>query len=378
MRVLVLSFPEFVVEVERAWLQVPATQPLVVGGRADGPGVVVAACPLARRAGVSIRTPLVSAAALCPNAVFVPGVLDRYAEAASMLDEEVRRSCDAVAWRAIDEAVITEADLRQQSGTLPAVADDIRMRVQGRLSLSVAAGVADSEVTARAAARMVVPSGLLQVLPGYDARFLSALPVSTLREVPTPAVDRLAACGVTTLGELATLESHLAEAALGGRAREWQLAAAGVDAVGARPTRLPRSITRAMATPDVTSLDELRVSVEAVAEQVAERLGQLGVCARTMTVRVVGPDGRFRSRSLTLPEAIAGRVSVGPVARTLAAKLWKYGSAPRRVSVVAAGLTADGPQLTLFGNNTTETEGRHAWRTRDSFRALARKRPRAS
>jgi hypothetical protein len=136
-----------------------------------------------------------------------------------------------------------------------------------------------------------------------------------------------------------------------------------------------------MPTPDVASLDDLQLSVEAVSEQVADRLGQLGLSARTMTVRVVGPDERFRSRSLTLPEAITGRLSLGPVARTLAAQVWKYGSPPRRVSVVAGGLTADGPQLTLFGDTTTATDARQAaraWRTRDSFRALARKRPRAS
>lgn len=381
MRVLVLSFPEFVVDVERAWLGAPATQPLVVGGRADGPGVVMAACARARQAGVALRMPLAHAATLCPDAAFVPGVLDRYAEAASMLDEEVRRTCDAVAWRAIDEAVVTETDRRTGAGPLATIADDVRARVQTRLSLSVAAGVADSEVTAHAAARLAAPSGLLQVLPGYDARFLSPLSLSLLRGIPAPGIDRLAACGVTTLGELAALDAHVAEAALGPRAPDWQLAAAGVDGGGARATRVPRSITRAMATPDVTSLDDLRLSVEAVAEQVADRLAQLGLCARTVTVRVVGPDERFRSRSLTLPEAITGRLSLGPVARTLAEQLWKYGSPPRRVSVVAAGLTAEGPQLTLFGDDTTRTEAwqaARAWRTRDSFKALARTRPRAS
>ena len=381
MRVLVLSFPEFVVDVERAWAQAPADRPIVVGGRADGPGVVVAACPLARRHGVMPRMPLVRAAALCPDALFAPGVLDRYAECASMLDEEVRVACAAVAWRAIDEAVVTEADVREGAGPLAAVAEDIRARVHQRLSLAVAAGVADSEVTARAAARLVAPSGLLQVLPGYDARFLSSLPVESLRDIPTAAVQRLAAIGVSTLGALATLESAAAFTAIGSRAREWQLAAAGVDHAAVPATRLPRSVTRAMATPAVRSLDDLRLSVEAVAEQVADRLSQLGLCARTVTVRVVGPDDRFRSRSVTLPEAVTGRVDIGPVARTLAAQLWRYGSLPARVSVVAAGLSADGPQLTLFGHGAERTAvapASRAWRSRDSFRALARRPLRAS
>jgi DNA polymerase-4 len=382
MRVLVLSFPEFVVDVERAWLQVAATTPVVVGGRADGPGVVVAACRLARAAGVTLRMPLVEAARICPEARFVPGVLDRYAEAASVLDEEVRRSCDAIAWRAIDEAVVTEADLRTGVGPLAKVADEIRARVHRALQMSVAGGVADSEVTARLAAQLAAPAGLLQVLPGYDRRFLAPLGIDMLRDLPRTTLGRLREAGVTTLGELAALDPPLAESLIGARARDVQLAAAGVDGSGARATRVPRSLTRAMRTPAVTSLDDLRLSVEAVAEQVADRLTQLGLCTRTLTVRVVGPDDRFRSRSLTLPEAISGRLAVGPVARTLAAQLWRYGSVPTRVSVVASGLTADGPQLTLFGGaSATPDDARHghrAWRTRDSFRALARRPRRAS
>jgi DNA polymerase-4 len=382
MRVLVLSFPEFVVDVERAWQQLPDTTPVIVGGRAEGPGVVVAACRLARAAGVSRGMPLVEAARLCEDACFVPGVLDRYAEAASLLDEEVRRSCDAVAWRAIDEAVITDADLRADGGPLARAADDIRARVCATQRISVAAGLADSEVTARIAARLAAPSGLVQVLPGYDRRFLAPLAIDLLRDLSGAALGRLRHAGVTTLGELAALDPARAESLVGPRVRDVQLAAAGVDGSGARATRVPRSLTRAMRTPAVTSLDDLRMSVEAVAEQVADRLVQSTLCARTITVRVVGPDDRFRSRSLTLPEAISGRLAIGPVARTLAAQLWRYGSLPTRVSVVASNLTADGPQLTLFGGTgAARDEGRpdhRAWRTRDSFRALARRPPRAS
>lgn len=382
MRVLVLSFPDFVVDVERTWLQVPDRTPIVVGGRADGPGVVVAACRLARAAGVTLRMPLVEASRICPDACFVPGVLDRYAEAASALDEEVRRSCDAVAWRAIDEAVVSEEDLRAGLGPLARAADEIRTRVLATLQMSVAGGVADSEVTARLAARLAAPAGLLQVLPGYDRRFLAPFDVDMLRDLPRAAIERLREAGIATLGELAALDPGRAETLIGARALEYQLAAAGVDGTGARATRLPRSLTRAMRTPGITSLDDLRLAVEAVAEQVADRLVQLGVCARTVTVRVVGPDERFRSRSLTLPEAVAGRPAVGPVARTLAAQLWRYGSVPSRVSVVASGLTADGPQLTLFGGTGTTGDdtghGHRTWRTRHSFRALARRPSRAS
>src|SRR5688572_21786541 len=88
---LVLSLPDFVTDVERRWEALSADEPLIVGGAADGPGLVVAACRAARAAGVRGGQPLREAARLLPQARFVPGILDRYAEAASMLDELVRR-----------------------------------------------------------------------------------------------------------------------------------------------------------------------------------------------------------------------------------------------------------------------------------------------
>lgn len=378
MRVLVLSFPSFVVDVERRWLGLSPEQPLVVGGSADGPGAVAAACAVARARGVTVGQPLVEAAACCPEARFVPGVLDRYAEAASTLDEEVRRSALAVAWRAIDEAVITEADLPEGSGPLASVAETLRARLRERLSLSVAAGIADGEIAASLAARLVAPSGLLQVLPGYDARVIAPLPVAWLRDLPVAARTRLAARGIETLGALAALDAGVALDVLGPRAPEWQLAAAGIQLTATRATRVPRSLTRAMVTPDIVSLDELRVSVEAAAEQVADRLTRLGLSARTLTVRVVGADDRFRSRTLSLPEAAHTREAIGPVARTLAASLWRYGNVPRRVSVVASAITAEGPQLTLFGVTEGSVQARRAGlRTLHSFRALARRPRRA-
>ncbi|MFP5379387.1 MAG: hypothetical protein ACLGHP_06505 [Vicinamibacteria bacterium] len=380
MRVLVLSFPDFVADVERHWLDVPADRPLVVGGAADGPGSVAAACPLARAAGVAVGQPLTEAARRCPSAQFVPGVLDRYAEAASLLDEDVRRSCTAVAWRAIDEAVITEGDVAPGHGPLAAVADAIRTRVRERLALRMAAGIADGEVAAGLTARLVAPAGLLEVLPGYDQRVIAPLPVAWLRDVPAAGRQRLEARGVTTLGALAALDAQAAVDALGPRAGEWQLRAAGIEAVPARATRLPRSLTRAMATPGLVSLADLQVAVEAVTEALAERLQALGLTSRTLTVRVVGADDRFRSRSLSLPEATSGRDALGPVARTLASALWRYGDVPRRVSVVATALSADGPQLTLFGepHGGGQTPATGNWRTRHSFRALARRPRRAS
>jgi DNA polymerase IV len=349
MRVLVLWFPEFVVDVEREWARVPRGSALVVGGRAHDPGVVVAACAAARAAGIRPGMPLPAAAALAPAATFVPGILDRYAEAASLLDECVRRVCPRVAWRSIDELVVDVGDLPPTSRGLSPVADALREALRAAWPFTVAAGLAESEVAARVAARLAAPAGLVQVLPGYAGRFMAPLGLDWLPGLPTSACRQLQAQGVETIGEFALCAPDVAAACLGPDAGALQLAATGVDASRAVATSLPRSITRTQETPAARSLADVTEAVEAMTEAVADRLVDLDLCARSLTVRVVGGTGRFRSRGLILPAGRADRTSLRQQAGTLAGRLWRFVDVPRRVSVVASGLAAQDPQLRLFG-----------------------------
>ena len=370
---LTLLLPDFVVDVERRWEALDPDVPLIVGGAADGPGQVIAACRIARAAGVRPGQPLRDAARLAPGAKFVPGILDRYAETASMLDELVRRWCREVDWVSIDRAVIPVTAVT--GGPLALVADALQRAIRSELGLSSAAGIADTEVAAGVAAALVAPSGLLQVLPGYDERFLAPLDLQWLPALSAAARQRLAAVGVTTFAELAAQPPHVVEAAIGaGWMAAWRAARADEPRV-LTSTALPRTLTRALPLSGQVASEDVQLAAEHLADQLSQRLTQIGAFAHAITVRVMGVDQRFRSRSLTLRESTRLRIDIAPVARTLAAQLWKFGDPPVRVSVVASGLTADGPQLSLFDispGDHRQANGRLAdLRTTRSFRALA-------
>jgi DNA polymerase-4 len=371
---LTLALPEFVVDVERRWEALPAEAALIVGGSPDGPGLVVAACRVARAAGVRPGQTLRDAARLAPDARFVPGILDRYAEATSLLDELVRRWCAEVDWVAIDRAVIPASAVK--TGSLAAAADAMQRAIRDELGLATAAGIAETEVAANVAAALVAPSGLLQVLPGYDERFLAPLDLQWLPALSTAARERLGARGVGTIGALAALPPHEAEMAIGpGWATAWRSARAEEPRALASTT-LPRSLTRVLPLAPPVSSEDVQLAAEHLADQLAQRLTQIGAFTHALTVRVTGADQRFRGRGLTLRESTRQRADLAPVARTLAARLWKFGDPPVRVSVVASGLTADGPQLSLFGVTATDQSGTarrlDGLRTARSFRALAK------
>ena len=372
-RLLTLLLSDFVVDVERRWEALPADVPLIVGGAADGPGHVVAACRVARAAGVRPGQPLREAARLAPAARFVPGILDRYAETASMLDELVRRWCAEVDWVSIDRAVIPASAVK--GGSLAAAADAMQRAIREELGLSTAAGLADTEVTAAVAAALVAPSGLLQVLPGYDQRFLAPLDMQWLPGLSASARERLGARGVQAIGELAALPAPEAEAAIGaGWAAAWRMARAE-EPRALTSTTLPRSLTRALVLATPVTSEDVQLAAEHLADQVAQRLIQIGAFAHALTVRVMGADQRFRGRSFTMREAARQRTDIAPVARALAARLWKYGDPPLRVSLVASGLSADGPQLSLFdlsGEPSAALRRHDGLRTARSFKALAK------
>ncbi len=263
-----------------------------------------------------------------------------------MLDELVRRWCLEVDWVAIDRAVIPATAVR--AGSLAVVCESMQQALRHELGLTSAAGIADTAVAAGVAAGLVAPSGLLQVLPGYDARFIAPFDPGLLPGLTASARMRIAEHGLTSIGAVAALTPADAETVLGeGWLRTWQAARAEQPRTQGF-TSLPRTLTRAMRlTAPVTSGD-VQLGAEQLAGQLADRLNQLGAFAKALTVRVMGADQRFRSRGLTLHEGARQRADLAPAARTLAGQLWKFGDAPVRVSVVVSGLTADGPQLSLF------------------------------
>jgi len=172
------------------------------------------------------------------------------------------------------------------------------------------------------------------------------------------------------------LPPHEAEAALGsGWAKLWRSARAEEPRALASTT-LPRSLTRVLPLTAPVSSEDVQLAAEHLADQVSQRLTQIGAFAHALTVRVTGADQRFRGRGLTLRESARQRADLAPVARTLAARLWKFGDPPVRVSVVASGLTADGPQLSLFGipanDQPSTARGLEGLRTARSFRAMAK------
>src|SRR5690349_6858070 len=238
-------------------------RPVIVGGQPTGWGRVVAASLEAQMRGVRPGLSLAIAEARCPDAVFVDGAFDRYLDASAAIDELVRDAGVPVEWASIDSVFLDLSEeptpSSRQSARSPArqparqIAEKLQEALRERLGFDASCGIASTKVAAQIASRLAQPTGLLYVLPGYERRFLAALEVDLLPDLPPGAPDRLKHAGVLTIGHLAKLDQGAADVLLGRRGAEFLRYARGEDERSVDGTAPPRSIARDLTLPMATA-----------------------------------------------------------------------------------------------------------------------------
>ena len=145
-----------------------------------------------------------------------------------------------MAWTTPVSALVVVA---RPTGAVHAAVDGVRREIGRRFGVSVATGVAATRLAADVAARLVRPSGLLHVLPGYEARMLARLGVQWLDGVDADLQARLARAGVTTIGELDALDETRVWQAAGGVGIVLRRLARGDDPRPAPQPIPPRALT---------------------------------------------------------------------------------------------------------------------------------------
>jgi DNA polymerase-4 len=351
-----LDLDSFFVAVERHRRPELAGRPVVIGGRPGSRGMVASASREARRCGIRVGMPLAQASVRCPDGVFLDGAFDAYFAAALQVDERLRRESPDIEWQSIDEVFVGLApDARPRpSVELSArpraseTAERMQRTVQD-LGFDVSVGLARSKLVARVASALGRPRGMVHVLDGYEARFLSPLKIEMLPGIDSALARRLRAAGIRRLGQVARLSepelSRLAGRAGATLARQ----AAGIDASRIRRTALPPArIEECLLTEPSADGPTIHAALLAEVERLGRELRSRGVFARTLTLRLRFPDGRVDSRTLPLTEATALDEALHAGALELLARLWTGDRLIRAVGVSCAGLLTGSGAAALF------------------------------
>ncbi len=275
-------------------------RPVIVGADPRGRGVVSAASYEARRFGVHSAMPIGRAFRLCPEGVFLPVDMDKYAVVSGEIMAVLAEFTPLVEPLSIDEAFLDVTASRALHGDGAAIGREIKKRIRACVSLTASVGVAPNKFLAKVASELEKPDGLVVVEPGREALFLAPLPVSRLWGVGKVTGAVLETMGIRTIGQLAlTPAAHLA-ARFGKHGPDLLNLARGVDDRVVE-TDAPSKSMGAEETfeRDTHDVDLLRATLRGQSERVGRELRGAGYAGRTVTLKLRFADFSTITRAHT-------------------------------------------------------------------------------
>jgi DNA polymerase-4 len=311
-------------------------RPIAVGG-----GVVLAASYEAKAFGVQGGMSGRRARELCPDLLVVGGHYSEYQRLGDAAIDVLRDLTPLVERISIDEAFADVSGSIHLFGSPATMAATVRRRVRDELGLPVSVGVATTKHLAKVASQVAKPDGLVVVDAGTEQAFLDPLPVRLMWGIGPKTEAKLAATGITTIGELAAARPGALRSLLG-------------DAVGTKigslavnaDTRRIETGRRASSVGAQSAIgrrrpsDELlRTTIGFLADRVASRLRAKDRAGRTVTVRVRFADLRAVTRSTTLPAPISSTLTLTEVAVELARTALADHPGEREISLLAISVS---------------------------------------
>jgi DNA polymerase-4 len=278
-------------------------QPVIVGGSAERRGVVSTASYEARRFGVHSAMPTATARQLCPKGVFLPVRMAHYAQISRQIRQILLSFTPLVEPLSLDEAFLDVHGCEGLFGPAPEIARQIKERIRTETGLVASVGVAPNKFLAKLVGDLAKPDGLAVLPADRVAEFLAPLPVGRIWGVGAKAEKRLNALGVRTVGQLAELPERVLAGHFGEAGRHLWALANGRDDRRVVPDREAKSISSETTfARDLDDREVLRGILLDQVEQVAGRLRQHRLRARTVELKVRSSDFRTRNRSLSLAE----------------------------------------------------------------------------
>lgn len=329
------------VAVERAARPELTDRPVLIGGPVGRRGNVAVASSEAQALGVRTGMCMREALALMPGAVCLPGSIERYLEASAQLDERLRATGCPVEWTALDEAWLDLGPLDTARTRL----DQARAALARDFALDAAIGVGATRAVAGVAARLMSPSGLLIVLPGYEARMLAPLGVARLPGLSDDDLARLRADGLETLGDLAHADEARLVALVGRGGTVLSRHALGLDDRDVAGS-VPRGIARTVVL-GACGASQAPGMIARLADDAAAGLRRSGHAARQVRLRVRDRAGE-RLRTHAFAAAIDDAAAIADAVDALARRLLHPARDLYEAAVFLSALTPVDAELPLF------------------------------
>ncbi len=281
-------------------------KPIVVGGKPEGRGGVVATASYeARKFGVRSAMPSKRAKELCPDAIFVYPRFDAYKEASKKIREIFYRYTDLVEPLSLDEAFLDVTNDKLNIGSAIEIAKLIKQQIKEETGLTASAGISSSKFVAKIASDLQKPDGLTFVGPSKIEGFMEKLPVEKFFGVGKVTANKMKKMGLHTGGDLKKMTEEELTKYFGKSGRFFYKIVRGIDNREVQPHREHKSMgAEDTFSYDLTEEDEMNEQLEKIAQTVCKRLQKYNLKGRTITLKIKYHDFKQITRNQSFPYLI--------------------------------------------------------------------------
>lgn len=360
-RVIMLAdCQSFYASVEKAAHPEYKDRPLVVAGDpARRSGIVLAACPIAKKHGITTAERLGEAIGKCPDLIVVQPHMEEYIRVSLQITEIFQRYTDLVEPYSIDEQHLDVTGSLSLFGEPLKLAANIQKQVELETGIYIRIGISYNKVVSKMACDNFAKkneSGLFVMRKEDLPVKLWALPVHQMFMIGSRMTRHLYKMGIRTIGDLANTPLAKLRQRWGVNGEVIWRIANGIDASPVTPGthNQQKGVGHQMTLPrDYGTLEEIEVVLLELSELVCCRCRAKGYMGYVVNVSCQGadfdrPTGFSRQSKMEEPTNITDEVF--RVASQLLRKHWD-GLPIRKIGVALTELRNDDVyQLTLFDN----------------------------
>ena len=276
---------------------------VVVGGAAEGRGVVAAANYIARRYGIHSAMPTASAKRLCKELVVLPPRHGFYAEVSRQIHAIFNRYTPQIEPLALDEAFLDVSGSEKLFGSAEQIGREIKQAIRDELSLVASVGVAPNKFLAKLASDIDKPDGFVVVDENNIDRFLAPLPVTRIWGVGKVAAKGFEKLGIRTIGQMQQYPQRLIIDHFGNSGEQFYRLARGIDDRPVVSESEAKSISNETTfAVDISDPKVMRDWLHSLTEQVAWRLRAQNLKGRTVQIKVRLSDFTTLTRAHSLED----------------------------------------------------------------------------
>lgn len=300
--ILMADMQSFYASIEKAnhpeWEHLPV---VVSGDPAKRSGIILAACPLAKKRGVKATEPLWMARQKCPEAIVVKPRMQLYIDMAATITDILENFSNKVEVFSVDEQFIDITESVNLFGEPHQIAQAMQKEIKDTTGIYARVGIASNKFLAKMACDAFAKkkaSGIFHLENGQLQDVLWPLSIGEMFGVGSRMKKHFDKLGIQTIGQLARFPVSVLKKRWGINGELlWRLAN-GIDPTPVTPEthQYQKAIGHNMTLPhDYETFEDIKVILLELSEEVARRARRHGYLGSTVTLGVRGVDFKQRT-----------------------------------------------------------------------------------